>query len=137
MSSGIAVGRRASRKAYNRLQLAQLSQPMDFCCWQNLGRRIAINDKVVGNRSVQLERYIVVRGGWDAWRRAMNYRFVIRDPRGNHPCLVEMLLEDDEVAVELARGFITATACEIWQDGRFVEAMYPAGWTAPNGGTVH
>jgi hypothetical protein len=67
----------------------------------------------------------------------MNYRFVIRDPRGNHPCLVEMPLEDDEVAVELARGFITATACEIWQDDRFVEAMYPTGWTEPASGRAH
>jgi hypothetical protein len=55
----------------------------------------------------------------------MNYRFVIRDPAGQHPCLVEIPLEDDETAVELARGFITATACEIWQDDRIVEVMRP------------
>ena len=55
----------------------------------------------------------------------MNYRFVIRDPGGQHPCLVEMPLEDDEVAVELARGFITVAACEVWQDDRIVEVMFP------------
>jgi hypothetical protein len=55
----------------------------------------------------------------------MNYRFVIRDPEGKHPCLVEMPLEDDEIAIELARGFITVTACEIWQDDRIVDVMLP------------
>jgi hypothetical protein len=34
----------------------------------------------------------------------MNYRFVIRDPEGRRPCIVEMPLDGDDVAVELARG---------------------------------
>ena len=67
----------------------------------------------------------------------MNYRFVIRDPRGSHPCLVEMPLEGDAIAIELAREFITATICEVWQDDRFVEAMYPLGRTERTGGTAH
>jgi hypothetical protein len=36
-----------------------------------------------------------------------------------------MPLEGDEIAIELARGFVTATACEIWQDDRIVEVMLP------------
>jgi hypothetical protein len=67
----------------------------------------------------------------------MNYLFVIRDPGGRHPCLIELPLEDDDVAVELARGFITATACEIWQDDRIVEVMFPMGRKRPAGGTAH
>jgi hypothetical protein len=67
----------------------------------------------------------------------MNYLFVIRDPGGRHPCLIELPLEDDDVAVELARGFITATACEIWQDDRIVEVMFPMGRKGPAGGTAH
>ena len=58
----------------------------------------------------------------------MNYRFVIRDPAGRLPCLVEMKLEDDDIAIELARGFITTTTCEIWQDDRIVEVMLPNAW---------
>jgi hypothetical protein len=65
----------------------------------------------------------------------MNYRFVIRDPEGRRPCIVEMPLDGDDVAVELARGFIRATACEIWQDDRFVEVTFPESW--PRADNIH
>ena len=55
----------------------------------------------------------------------MNYRFVIRDPGGHHPCIVEMPLQDDDAAIELAHEFITATAYEIWQNSRIVEVVIP------------
>jgi hypothetical protein len=60
---------------------------------------------------------------------AMLYRIFLLDRDGETTGLVQLPFESDQEASQIARAMLTQTGYEIWESSRFVEFVWPEGWT--------